>query len=279
MLVRAQFDPEDNQWWVGLKGGTNRTQLLIGDRYHVLSLGNGVNNEKDYKLKKKNGFQVGGIVAWDFYYNFNLTVQPYFANHKYSYASRNKWESAENYLEILDFHSQSMNLFNLPVLIRYEFRLPKKRGSAGFSNTNAYRPILTAHSKFTPYIQAGISYTRLLAASKNIQRIETINGSSSLAEEELLDISNLMNRGGLDYLVGGGVQYDIAGSFRVALDAVYKIGAQNVTNQKNRFSDNKLTLKYFDAPDDLKFNSWQVNVHFMFPLKFIYSPNYKSISS
>lgn len=278
-VLQAQFDPEDNQWWVGLKAGVNRTQLQIGDRYSVLSFDDGALLEKDYNLKKKSGYQVGGIVAWDFYYNFNITAQPYFANHKYSYSNKANWESPENNLEILDFHLQSINFLNIPLLLRYEFRLPKKNGGSSFNTVNTYRPILTAHSKLTPYIQAGISYTRLLGANKNIQRVETINGFKSLEEEELLDISRLMNKGGLDYLLGGGVQYDIAGSFRIALDAVYKIGSQNLTNQKNRFSDNKLTLKYFDAPDDLKFNSWQVNIHFMFPLKFIYSPNYKSISS
>ena len=272
----AQFDQEDNQWWVGLKSGINKTKVRVSDEYTILSFTNNVATSKNYNLKYGLGYQVGGIVAWDFYYNFNLSVQPYFANHKYVYEYEAKWESDINSLIIKDNHFQSVNFLNIPVLLRYEIRLPKFKGGSSFGSV-AYKPIITSHSDITPYLQAGISYTRLLTSSKNIQRVETVNSFSSAPEEELINTKNLTNKGGLDYVFGAGVSYDIAGSFRVALDAVYKIGSQNLTNQKNRFSNEKLTQKYFDAPDDIKLNSWQVNLHFLFPLKFIYSANYRSI--
>ena len=73
------------------------------------------------------------------------------------------------------------------------------------------------------------------------------------------------------------VGYDIGGSFRVAADITYQMQFDQMVNQKNRFDNKKLALKYYDAYDDSKLGNWNFSIHFLFPLKFVYSGSFKSI--
>ena len=87
----------------------------------------------------------------------------------------------------------------------------------------------------------------------------------------------MLNQRNAAWILGGGVSYDLGGSFRVAIDANYQLDIDPLINQKKRYSNEKLTLGYQDTFDDIKLRNWAVAIHFLFPLKFIYSGNYKAL--
>lgn len=280
----AQKLEKDNQWWLGLKGGINSTILQVGDRYSVYTFSDANTSSKNYDLKYKKGFQLGILGAWDFWQGFNLSFQPQFATYKFSYESQNIWKSEGDELKVVDLHQQAISRLFFPLLLRYEFSLPKmghaKQTHAHDKQSHVYHADnqhAKKKSKTIPYLQAGMQYSRLIAAQKTVTRAETVNSFEYEQKQELVDIKDLFNQKNAAFMFGGGVSYDVGGSFRVALDATYQLDMDNLVNQKNRYSNEKLNLTYQDAMDDFKLRNWAFSIHFLFPLKFVYSGNYKAL--
>ena len=288
ILLFAQHKEKDNQWWVGLKTGFNTTNVTSLEHHSVFSYNDGTPQLKNYDLKYKKGYQIGLITVWDFWKNFNLSIQPTYANHKFSYENTFEWESDDNHLKIHDLHEHSFDYIYLPAFVRYEIKLPKMGGGAKQNShgkkkkeKNVYSSSTSkknkAFSKTTPYLEVGYFYSTLIGAQKNITRTETIDGFEYDPTNELIGVMDLMNKANHGMSFGGGVSYDIGGSFRVAADITYQMQFDQMVNQKNRFGNQKLALKYYDAYDDSKLGNWNFSIHFLFPLKFVYSGSFKSI--
>lgn len=285
-MLFSQHKEKDNQWWVGLKTGVNTTNVQKINSYSTFSFIDHTKHEKNYGLEYKLGYQVGLLGAWDFWNNFNLSFQPMYANQKFAFENTFEWESENNTLKIHDLHEHSFDYVTLPLFLRYEFKLPKMGGAKNPNshgkkkkdkNGYATQTKKSASSKTTPYLEVGYFYSRLIGAQKNIVRTETIDGFENEPSQELIGVLDLINKGNHGMSFGGGISYDVGGSFRIAADVSYQMQLDQMVNQKNRYSNQKLALKYYDVFDDSKLRNWNFSIHFLFPLKFVYSGNFKSI--
>jgi hypothetical protein len=285
VIATAQHKEKDNQWWLGIKGGINQSNVLVLDRYDVFTYSEGQNAEKNYNFKYKKGYQIGLIGAWDFYKFFNLSFQPQLSKYSFDYESKNTWSDENNKFQITNYHNQQFQRVFLPLFLRYEFHFHKqgshKDPHAKKHKSHEYESHSgTAHksySKFKPYLQIGYQYSILLSAQKSIVQQETMNDFKYAPTTDLFDIKNLLNQKNSAFILGGGMAYDLGGSFRVALDFNYQWDTDQMINQKNRYANEQLTLSYQDAFDDVKLRNWNASIHFLFPLKFVYSGNFKAL--
>lgn len=293
-IALAQRNEKDNQWWVGLKAGVNTTKILPGDSYTALSFSDEESPGKNYAVKNGVGYQVGLLGTWDFLGSITLSFQPFYAHHTYNYETEYSWTSDENNLTIKNEHQNSLDYVYLPLFVRYEFKLPSLFGGGGSkpvdhghnhqknkrlysSKTQKRGGASGSKAKTIPYIQVGYYYSRLIGAEKMVTQTETINGYEETPTQELIGTTDLTNKANHGLLFGGGISYDIGGSFRLALDVNYHMGLANLTNQKARYSNEKLAQQYYDVPDDVRMQNWDFSIHFIFPLKFVYSGSFKSI--
>lgn len=279
----CQVNEKDNQWWIGFKTGTNQSNPSISKSFEVLTNSMETEQIKNYNIKQGWGYHVGFVGTWDFLNDLNVSLQPYFSSQKLAYSKNYQWQTEPNSLIINDQHHITLNHIHIPLFLRYEIPFPKlgngMSGKLKKKSTYSMKPGSTKkqRSKTIPYIQAGFYYSRLLSANNQVTRTETTNGFEENPSEELIGITSLFNRGTVGFNLGAGASYDIGGSFRVALDLTYNQGLNNLANQKNRYSNQKMSLKYFDSLDDMRLQNWNIALHFLFPLKFVYSGNYQSI--
>lgn len=295
----AQQGDKDNQWWIGIKAGVNTTIIETVESYSPLSFSDADTPEKDYNIKSQLGYQVGILGTWDFWSSFTLSLQPYFAHHVFNYETTYEWTSPTNVMTIKNEHMNSYDYVYIPLLLRYELRFPSIFGGGGGKKN---KPVDHGHNHqknkrlysskmqkggagakgdekavFIPYLQVGYFYSRLLGAEKVVTYTETVNGFEQEPADELIGITDLSNKANHGLLLGGGFSYDIGGSFRVAFDINYQLNMDLLTNQKNRYTNDKLVQQYYDVPDDIKMRNWDFSLHLIFPLKFVYSGNFKSI--
>lgn len=75
-------------------------------------------------------------------------------------------------------------------------------------------------------------------------------------------------------MAGAGLHYNL-GNVRLVFDASYRIGMSNVTDTKNRFSNDRLS-GIGDALDDMKTDNIVLSIGCLFPMRFL-STSFKSI--
>lgn len=282
-LLNAQDHQKDNQWWIGLKTGTNTSNPTLIERFEVLSFGSGNQPIKDYTLKQGWGYHLGFVGAWDILPDLNISLQPYFSAQPIAYSKRYQWQSESHALTIKDHHHITLNNIYIPLMVRYQLPIPPLRNTKGTQSKKKSDPIWKSgsikknRSRIIPYLQTGFFYGRLLAARNQVTRAQTTDGFEEGTSQELMDITALFNHRTVGFSLGAGASYDISGSFRVSLDVTYNQGLSNLTNQANRYTNETMTLKYMDSLDDMRLQHWNIAWHFIFPLKFVYSGNYKSI--
>jgi hypothetical protein len=73
---------------------------------------------------------------------------------------------------------------------------------------------------------------------------------------------------------GAGGSYQM-GNVRLTLDVTYMQGMANITNVKNRFSNDHLA-GIGDAQDDIKLNNVVISAGVLFPMRFL-STSFKSL--
>ena len=104
-----------------------------------------------------------------------------------------------------------------------------------------------------------------------MEQIKTENGFEFDPTHEVIGIQNLLNKGMLSWTAGVGASYDLGGSFRVAVTGQYKGAINGLTNKKNRYANEQLSIAYYDVFDNMRMNNWEFSAHLLFPLKLIYS--------
>lgn len=252
----AQQNPFFNQqWWIGIRGGLTAGQALAGERYAVFEPLRGVSAnsyDKQYLTHdfSKPATTVGLIASYTFWRNFSVSVQPTSTKLSFGYQTTYLWEDeGSNSIQLKQTHRFNSTYLELPLLLRYDL----------------YK------ARIRPYVQAGAYYGRLLKADKHME-VESLdiasgavnpitNTAPSIGAKELFIKSNM------GWLVSGGFNYDL-GNVRLGLEINYKKGFENVTNRKNRFSDNRM-VGVGDVMDDMKLQSWEAAFTLLFPLKFL----------
>ncbi len=278
-MLRAQNASDaPNRWWLGFKFGTNLTQVRVGDQFTAFS-GSANENEKTYENPTALGVHVGLVGVFDVWNGFSVSLQPTWQRARFGYITEYSWADASGALSLKYTHDHALTSLEIPLLIRYEYqgfgKLGKKNKKGGAPSRGSKGGGSDRKGNLIPYLQAGGSYGRLLEARKTIETEGSENGLGFTEGPRDFGVTDQFNRWYYAVLLGGGVTYDVGESARFGLDVQYRLGLVARTNQKNRHANNELTAGYYDAFDDMRFSNWLISVHALFPLKFVYSPQYR----
>ncbi|HCR54813.1 MAG TPA: hypothetical protein DIW27_10375, partial [Cytophagales bacterium] len=250
----------DKQWWIGLKVGPNLTKASPETRYSILTPTNYALPLTD---KKYDGFsKIGSQATLEITFNYKgigISFQPTYRLSRFTYTNEFMWDNPENAIEMLELkydHELKIDYADLPLIIKYDF----------------------AGNTLKPYVQAGIFYSMLINANKTVDITGTdfaSGGTNVLSSEPVIvGAKDLFHKSYWGIMAGTGLHYNL-GNVRLVLDMSYRIGMSNITNTKNRFSNDRLS-GIGDAMDDMKTDNVVISIGCLFPMRFL-STSFKSI--
>lgn len=250
----------DKQWWIGLKIGPNLTKATPETRYSVLTPTNYALpiTDKKYDGFKKLGSQAILEITFN-YKGIGFSFQPTYRLSRFTYTNDFMWDNPENAAEMLELkydHELRVDYADLPLIVKYDIT----------GNT------------LRPYVQGGIFYSMLVNANKTVEISGTdfaSGGTNELSSEPVIvGAKDLFHKSYWGLMAGAGLHYNL-GNVRLVFDASYRIGMSNVTDTKNRFSNDRLS-GIGDALDDMKTDNIVLSIGCLFPMRFL-STSFKSI--
>lgn len=248
----------DKQWWIGVRGGLSYSKVKPGDRYSVFSSTEGQTNSLD---KKYNGFKGAGACAGlevtFTYKTISLSFQPNYRRQRFSYSNRYEWKDTSGVVTFdLNYkQDHQLDYIELPLLIKYDI----------------------LKNEIKPYVQAGFYYGILSTANKKVEISGTdkASGGTNFNQPDILvGAKDLFIKSSIGFMAGAGVSYDV-GNIKVLLDVNYRLGTNNITNRKNRYTNNTLSGAG-DALDDLKLRNISVNLGCLLPMRYVNANNFRS---
>lgn len=250
-----------NQWWIGVRGGTNFSSISSQTSYSVFSYTSNVtagDNEKSYKAFSLPGLQFGFSVSYEFIRGLSVNLLPSYSSYRYEYDNSFRWYDADdaNKQVQTSYNIQTkLQYVDLPLSVKYEF--------------------LTG--PFKPYIQIGGYYSFLTDANKNVKTTGIDQASGSDSEINVTELSvgidDRTKSGDYGVLGGIGFTYNI-GNARIGLEVNYRYGLENLDNGGMKYIDNQLITGSYDVSDDYNLNILELNLMVIIPLKFITSKDY-----
>lgn len=248
----------EKQWWIGVRGGLSYSKVKPGDRYSVFSSTEGEPNSLN---KKYNGFKGAGALAGleltFTYKTVSLSFQPNYRRQRFSYSNRYEWKDTSGVVTFdLNYkQDHQLDYIELPLLIKYDIL------------KNAIKP----------YVQAGFYYGILSVANKKVEISGTdmASGGTEFKQPDIMvGAKDLFIRSSIGFMAGAGVSYDV-GNIKVLLDVNYRLGTNNITNRKNRYTNNALSGAG-DALDDLKLRNISINLGCLLPMRYVNANNFRS---
>jgi len=248
----------EKQFWLGFKGGINLSQADPIKRYSVMSATNypSSNLNKTYNNFQDVGSQATVEITFQFR-NLSVSTQPTYSHHVITYSNQFEWINSQDPSQSLTqkySQSQSLDYVTLPLIVKYDLVGNSLRG----------------------YVHGGIYYSLLTNALKTVtvSGVDLASGSANTLSSQPLIVGTkdlFTNYWGLMGGIGGSYQM---GNVKLVLDATYMHGMANITNVKNRYSNDQLA-GIGDAQDDMKLNTIVISAGVVFPMRFL-SSNFKS---
>ncbi len=256
-------DPfENSQWWIGIKLGANLTQAVPEARYTPFSATDGRPAEiydKTYQDFSELGAQAGLDINF-FYSGFTVSFQPNFRRQRFTYSNEYIWfdpEDAQNTLSLNYDHDNKLDYIELPLMIKYDI----------------------LRTAFRPTVFVGGFYATLIEAQKalSISGIDLASGGVSefQGEDIIVGAKDLFNNTSLGLVGGVGCSYNV-GNVRFALDVAYRYGLNNISNARNRYTNNRL-IGVGDVMDDLKLRNLSVSFSCLFPMRFLRTGSFRAV--
>lgn len=252
---------DTNQWWIGVRGGTNLSTAIPETSYSVFSYLQPAtfgDDSKTYNSFNLPGLQFGFSISWEFIKGLSVNLLPSFTSYRFEYENSFRWYDAENASnQVLTYFTVETRLqyVELPLTVKYELM----------------------HGPFKPYIQAGGYYGILTDAIKNINttNIDEASGSDSEIDVSELSVGIEDRTKKANYGIMGGIGFtQNLGNARVGLEINYQYGLQNLDNGGLKFNDSQLITGAYDVSDDYLLNNLTVSMMVIIPLKFITSKDY-----
>ena len=248
----------EKQFWLGFKGGINLSQADPIKRYSVMSATNypSSNLNKTYNNFQDVCSQATVEITFQFR-NLSVSTQPTYSHHVITYSNQFEWINSQDPSQSLTqkySQSQSLDYVTLPLIVKYDLVGNSLRG----------------------YVHGGIYYSLLTNALKTltVSGVDLASGSANTLSSQPLIVGTkdlFTNYWGLMGGIGGSYQM---GNVKLVLDATYMHGMSNITNVKNRYSNDQLA-GIGDAQDDMKLNTIVISAGVVFPMRFL-SSNFKS---
>ncbi len=249
----------DKQFWLGFKAGINLSEADPIKRYSVVSPTNysaGLTN-KEYESYKQVGSQASLEITF-YFKGFSFSTQPAYILSRFGYSNQYTWDNPENSNEelVLNYsQEQKLDYADLPFIVKYDI----------------------TRTRLRPYVQIGISYSILINATKSVtvSGIDYASGGTNEYRNEPVVVGAkelFTNYWGI--MGGGGVNYNL-GNVRLVLDITYRKGMSNITNTKNRYTNDKLS-GIGDVQDDTKLNNIVFSAGCLFPMRYL-SNSFKAL--
>ncbi|MEL6556634.1 MAG: porin family protein [Bacteroidota bacterium] len=240
------------QWWLGFKIGTNFTSANPTERFSGISP---TNYDPNGLLKAYDDYSLAGVSAGldiTFYHKgLSIGIQPNFRRSRFSYQNELFWQG-ESPLQRFetDFEQlQKIDFFDIPLFFKYDLLQKKVR----------------------PFIMVGGYFSFITNAEKELvvnQRDFSSGTVQNISSGTLnLGVTNNFERFNYGVLGGVGVSYDFW-NIRAVLEASYRYGLNNVTDENQRFAESQL-VSIGDLNDNIELRSINVSMSFVFPLRFI----------
>lgn len=239
------------QWWLGLRGGINYTNVtpitafsgFNPINYDVESL------EKDYKNFENPGFHIGLDITF-YHAGFSISTFPTFFIHNLAYDSDRVWTGNSEFdrYEVNYAVDQSVTFIDLPIAVKYDI----------------------LQNKVRPFVMAGAFYSFKFAANKsvNIQETDFASGSPQSYDRATINLNNpeeFNNNWGV--LGGVGVSFDFW-NIRTILDLQYRHSFMSVVNPAERFKESEFS-SFGELQDDYSLQNYSASISFVFPLRYI----------
>jgi len=243
----------EKQWWLGLKAGTNLTQVDPVKRYSAVSPISYTNTDKQYGEFNKTGSQVTFEVTF-YYKGFSFSLQPAYRHSRFTYTNDYQWtdpENVNNRLELNYSHEQKVDHAEVPLIFKYDI----------------------LGNRLRPYVQVGVYYSFLLGADKSVEisGIDYASGGINTFTNEpvIIGANDLFASNNWGFIGGIGTNYNL-GNVRLNLDIQYRLGMSLINSTENRFGNDRLS-GIAEAMDDMKFNSLAFSIGCLFPMRFLAS--------
>ena len=212
--------------------------------------------DKAYNIFQDVGSQATMEITFQFR-NLSISTQPTYGHYVISYYNEFLWtNTADPNQSLTQKYSQSQGLdyVTLPLIAKYELVGNTLKG----------------------YLHAGIYYSFLTNALKTVtvSGVDLASGSVNNLSSQPLIVGTkdlFTNYWGLMGGIGGSYQM---GNVKLVLEASYMRGMSNITNVKNRYSNDQLA-GIGDAQDDMKLHNIVISAGVLFPMRFL-SSNFKS---
>jgi opacity protein-like surface antigen len=247
------------QWWIGLKGGFNASNINVDKSYSVIMPSNYSSDFSAKKYEKWKPFATQiGLEATYFFRGFSASVQPTYTSIRFSYENNYLWYDPEipsNRLELKYKQEQKLSYIFLPLLLKYELNL---------------------HG-ITPYVEAGVYTSFLLDAGKTVtvSGVDYASGGANSFEYDPVSVGakDQFSKNQFGFIGGAGLYYNI-GNIRLNLDIQYRIGRSIINSTTNRYKNDRLS-GVGDAMDDITLDNIAASLGVLFPLRFL-SSGFKS---
>ncbi len=250
LLVKAN-DNSKPTLLVGFFGGVNFSQPSSLKSFGVSNnIGtSSITPDKDYDAMFSNiGNQFGFAMFYPAFGNLHLGLLPSYSSYRYAYNSQQNWsETNGSTIAEETNHAQKLRYFEIPLVVRYY--------------------IGTANIK--PYVEGVFSYGMLHTADKTAQTeiIRTNASSSSVIQNTSIksDYGDSYITSKLDLGFGAGVSYDF-NQLILMLGFSYYYNLNNITDEKNRYSNDLFVGNSYDVQDDLNLHALKINLSIIFPI-------------
>ncbi|WP_299248191.1 outer membrane beta-barrel protein [uncultured Cytophaga sp.] len=252
---------EKTQFYIGIRGGINLTEVHVVNPYS--SFVSPTNSSEEYLKSYKSFSKPSAAFGLEFsfsYTKFTASFQPNYRRQTFSYSNTYEWADAsnsQNYLQLSYNQKTSLDYIELPLFIRYDI----------------------VSGAFKPFVQVGFYYGILNNATKEltIEGVDNASGTSRNFTEpsSIIGAKNLYIKSSIGAAFGLGTSYKV-GNVRLIVDATYRMGLNNISNVKNRYTSNALS-GVGDVTDDIKLNNITFSFGCLFPMKFLVSPSHKAV--
>lgn len=250
-----------NQWWIGVRGGTNLSVANPETSYYIFSYTGAAtpgDNQKNYDAYNLPGLQFGFSASFEFIRGLSINLLPSYTSYAFQYSNSYRWYDSENSIKQVTTNHKirtKLQYVELPMTIKYEL----------------------TEGAFKPYLQAGGFAGLLTDANKTVETTGIDQASGSDQEIRVSELSvgihDRTARWNYGIMAGIGFTQNV-GNARIGFEFNYLYGLQNLDNGSRKYVDNQLISGIYDAPDDYSLNSIAISFQVIIPLKFITSRDY-----
>lgn len=250
------------QFYLGFRIGAGLTQAKVVDRFSTFSSTTEPNNT--YPKSYQNFRFISPLAGMEFLFTyqtqFGISFQPNYRRMKFGYSNAYSWQDEVNPANTvsLDYKQQvKLDYLELPLMFKYDFTKTKLR----------------------PYAQVGFFYGLMTSATKlvEVNGTDQAGGGTNAYQREKINVgaNDLFITTNYGWLAGAGCSYKM-GNIRMTFDVNYRSGMNNITDVKNRYTNNQLA-GVGDAMDDIKIKNITFSLGCLFPIKYLTDARFEAV--